>query len=126
MLPISLSHLWYQSWVLHWVPNDANVFGFLLGWLLGLLSVFSLRVDTYDVSGLSLSHLLPYVIPLPVLCWLFAYGLCTYVHVRALVYLYLLCTGGTFHFLYLVMFSTVCFGLPSAYVSGLRLRTQIT
>ena len=91
------------------------------GWYVWFsLLIFSL------VSGLSLSHLLPYVVPLPVLCRLFAYGLCTYVHVRALVYLYLLCTGGTFHFLYLVISSTVCFSLPSAYVSGLRLRTQIT
>ena len=77
MLPITLSYFWYQSWVLLCVPNGANISGFLLGWLLGLLSVFSLwglirMIFSLNllslVSGLSLPHLLPYVFPLSVLC----------------------------------------------------------
>ena len=76
MLPITLSYFWYQSWVLCWVPNGSNVFGFLLGWLLGLFAVFSLfglirMIFSFKFSLLSpgsLSHSLPYVAPLSLSC----------------------------------------------------------
>ncbi len=104
MLPISLSYFWYQSWMLLWVPNGAIIFGFLLGWLLGLFAVFSLcglirmifsLILFSLVSGLSLPQLLPYVASLSLPCIGYLY---TVVRVRALAYLYHWCTGGMFYF----------------------------
>jgi hypothetical protein len=107
MLPISLSYFWYQSWMFLWVPNGANVFGFLLGWLLGLFAVFSLcgliRM-IFSLNFLSYLRALSFSLTtvrgfsLSALYRLFVYGLYTVVRVRALAYLYHWCTGGMFYF----------------------------
>jgi hypothetical protein len=120
MLPITLSYFWYQSGMfLCWVPNGSNVFGFLLGWLPGLFAVFSLFgliriIFSFNflscLRALSLSLTTVRGSSLSVLRRLFVYGLYTDVRVRALAYLYHLCTGGMFYFcteLYLVLFALV-------------------
>ena len=134
MLPITLSYFWYQSWVLCWVPNGSNVFGFLLGWLLGLFAVFSLFglirmifsfIFLSCLRALSLTHYRTWLLSLcpasAIRLWV-VYRCtltCSCVPIP-LVY------GWYIFIMYLVISSTVFFSLPSAYVSGLRLRTQIT